>query len=179
MTLELLKILGHEIAKTDWPGNSKQVLWCACTTAFFGSFRLGEILPKSEYNAHPSDTLLWKDINVISSDHVLIHVKVTKSRSKQGGYVDMFGFQGHEVCPVKTLLALKRLSVNNGPDCPVFSFNSGKNLTLNNLNDTVRKLREVHLGPDIRQFSSHSLRAAIPAVLAKYLEHSNSDKIMG
>ena len=51
MTLELLKILGHEIAKTDWPENSKQVLWCACTTAFFGSFRLGEILPKSEYNA--------------------------------------------------------------------------------------------------------------------------------
>ena len=154
------------------------VLWCPCTTAFFGSFRLGEILPKSEYNAHPSDTLLWKDINVISSDHVLIHVKVTKSRSKQGDYVDMFGFQGHGVCPVKTLLALKRLSVNNGPDCPVFSFNSGKNLTLNNLNDTVRKLLEVHLGSDSGQFSGH-FRAAIPAVLAKYPEHSNSDEIMG
>ena len=176
--MELLKILGHKIAKTDWPENSKQVLWCACTTAFFGSFRLGEILPKSEYNAHPSITLLWKDINVISSDHVLIHVKVKKSRSKQGDYVDMFGFQGHGVCPVKTLLALKRLSVNNGPDCPVFSFNSGKNLTLNNLNDTVRKLLEVHLGSDSGQFSGH-FRAAIPAVLAKYPEHSNSDEIMG
>ena len=72
------------------------------------------------------------------------------------------------MCPVKTLIALKRLSVNNGPDCPVFSFNLGKNLTLNNLNDTIRTLLEVHLGPDSGQFSGHSFRAAIPVVLAKY-----------
>ena len=85
MTMALLKVLGHEIAKTDWPTNSKQVVWCACTTAFFGSFRLGEILPASEHNAHPSDTLLWKDINVISNEHVLVHVKVTKSTPHTGG----------------------------------------------------------------------------------------------
>ena len=179
MTLELLKILGHEIAKTNWPENSKQVIWCACTTAFFGSFRLGEILPNSEYNSHPSDTLLWKDINVISSEHVLIHVKVSKSRSKHGDFVDMFSFRGHGVCPVKTLLALKRLSASNGPDCPVFSFDSGKNLTLCNLNETIRTLLEKHLGPESGQFSGHSFRAAIPAVLAKYPEHSSSDEIMG
>ena len=83
------------------------------------------------------------------------------------------------MCPVKTLIALKRLSVNNGPDCPVFSFNLGKNLTLNNLNDTIRTILEVHLGPDSGQFSGHSFRAAIPVVLAKYPEHSNSDEIMG
>ena len=77
-------------------------------------------------------------------------------------------FRGTGVCPVKTLIALKRLSVNNGPDCPVFSFILGKNLTLNNLNDTIRTLLEVHLGPNSRQFSGHSFRAAIPVVLAKY-----------
>ena len=179
MTMALLKVLGHEIAKTDWPTNSKQVVWCACTTAFFGSFRLGEILPASEHNAHPSDTLLWKDINVISNEHVLVHVKVTKSRSKQGDYVDIFSFPGHGTCPVKSIIALRKFSVNNGSDCPVFGFDSGKNLTLNILNSSIRTLLESHLGPESAHFSGHSFRAAIPAVLAKYPEHSSSDEIMG
>ena len=80
MSLPLLKILGHKISKTDWPSNSKQALWTACTTAFFGSFCLGEILPATEKLSHPSDTLLWKDVKILSDDHVLIHIKVNKSR---------------------------------------------------------------------------------------------------
>ena len=179
MSLPLLKILGHEISKTDWPSNSKQVLWTACTTAFFGSFRLGEILPATEKLSHPSDTLLWKDVKILSDDHVLIHVKVNKSRSKNGDYVDIFSFPGHGVCPVKSLLAHKNLAVNNGPDCPVFCFDSGKNLTLSNLNSTIRSLLEGVLGEDSMLFSGHSFRAAIPAVLAKFPEHSSSDEIMG
>jgi hypothetical protein len=45
MTLPLLKILGHEIAACSWAENSRRVFWTACCVAFFGSFRMGEILP--------------------------------------------------------------------------------------------------------------------------------------
>ena len=94
-------------------------------------------------------------------------------------YVDIFRFPGHGTCPVKSIIALRKLSVNNGPDCPVFGFDSGKNLTLNILNSSIRTLLESHLGPESAHFSGHSFRAAIPAVLAKYPEHSSSDEIMG
>jgi hypothetical protein len=48
MTLPLLKILGHEIAKSSWSSDSKRVFWSACCLAFFGSFRMCEILMSSE-----------------------------------------------------------------------------------------------------------------------------------
>ena len=43
MTLPLLKILGNEIAKSDWESNSKQVVWSAFTLAFFWEFQNGGV----------------------------------------------------------------------------------------------------------------------------------------
>jgi hypothetical protein len=40
LTFPLLKLLGHEVAKSDWSVDSKRVFWAACCLAFFGSFRL-------------------------------------------------------------------------------------------------------------------------------------------
>jgi len=62
MSLPLLKILGHALAKKDWTENSKQVVWGAATLAFFGSLRCGEILPQNESSCSPPDTLLWGDL---------------------------------------------------------------------------------------------------------------------
>ena len=179
MSLQLLKILGHEISLTKWSKNSKQVLWSACTTAFFGSFRLGEILPSSEKNSNCADTLLWKDVNFVNKGHIIIHVKVSKNRTTGGDFVDVFSFPGHNVCPVKSLYALSNLSQCKGPDQPVFKFDTGLNLTLRKLNSSIRELLEPTLGPDSRLFTGHSFRAAIPAVLAKHPELSSSDEIMG
>ena len=43
-TLPLLKLLGYEIAKTNWFENSKRILWTCICVSFFGSFRIGELL---------------------------------------------------------------------------------------------------------------------------------------
>ena len=48
MTLEILKIVGHEIAIADWCSDSKRVFWAACCLLFFGSFRVGEIFSVSK-----------------------------------------------------------------------------------------------------------------------------------
>jgi hypothetical protein len=47
MSFPLLKIIGHEIATNNWSQDSKTVFWSAYCVAFFGSFCLDEILPKS------------------------------------------------------------------------------------------------------------------------------------
>jgi len=178
MSLPLLKILGHEISKTDWSSNSKQVFWTACTLAFFGSFRMGELLPQKAKNNCLEDTLLWKDIKLYDDDHILVHVKTSKC-NKSGEFVDIFGYEGEGICPVKAVKKLKETLSNIDPNTPVFMFNSGMGLTLKNFNDTVRSLLEPHLGLVSKQISGHSFRAAIPAVLAKYPDISNSTEIMG
>ena len=107
MSLPLLKILGNEIAKTTWDENSKQVVWSALTLAFFGSFRMGEILSQQENSFSPRDTLLWSDLKFLDQNHILIHVKTPKSRLPQGEFIDIFTFEGHNVCPVRALMALQ------------------------------------------------------------------------
>ena len=178
MTLPILKILGHQISLSQWSENSKQVFWTACTTAFFGSFRLGEILPANESKISPEDTLLWKDIKFVSENHVLIHVKNCKTKTLGGEYVDLFSFPGQGVCPVKALKKLRESSQSDS-DSPVFCFNTGVGLTLRSLNNTMRNLLESKLGEESKQFSGHSFRAGIPAALAKHPELSSSDEIMG
>jgi len=179
MTLPLLKILGHEIAKSGWEKNSKLVMWGAVTVAFFGSFRAGELLAGGERDFCPKDTLLWKDVKFCSNDHILIHIKNPKSRQREGEFVDIFSFEGQNVCPVKALRALRASLREYNPDSPVFSFGSGKNLTRRGFNVTLASLLTPHLGGEAKHISGHSFRAAIPAVLAKFPRLCNSLDIMG
>ena len=114
-----------------------------------------------------------------SKDHILIHIKNPKSRHREGEFVDIFGFEGQNVCPVKALRALRASLREYNPDSPVFSFGSGKNLTRRGFNVTLASLLTPHLGGEAKHISGHSFRAAIPAVLAKFPRLCNSLDIMG
>ncbi len=164
MTLQLLKILVHAIAKASWSENSKLVLWTACVTAFFGSFRFGEILAgkRNEYN--PMETLIWSDISFNSENSVLIHVKLDKNRNIQGSYIDIFKFEGHNCCPYAALKKLKDSQENRNK--PVFQFSNGNLLTAKVLNDTIRNLLKPIIGEQAMQISGHSFRAALPSAMA-------------
>jgi hypothetical protein len=178
MTLPLLKLIGHEIAKTTWSENSKQVIWTACVTGFFGSFRLSEILAKNEWSFNKTETLLWSDIKFTGPDSVLIHVTVEKSRNSKGAYIDLFKFSGHNCCPVSSLKLLHELSksaVKN--DKPVFSFDSGKLLTAEALVTCVRDLLRPHIGDEVEGIQGHSFRAGLPAAMADCPDIANNDDV--
>ena len=166
MTLPVLKILGHQIAKTDWSKDSKQVVWTAATVAFFGSFRMGEILSKDGKNFHFSENLLWRDVKV-REDSVLIKIKIPKNRKSEGEFIDLFEYKDSSCCPV---MAIKRLSLIKGRevkiDKPVFQFSSGVLLTQSVFNATLQTLLTPVIGPSASGFSGHSFRAAIPSALA-------------
>jgi hypothetical protein len=53
MSLPLLTVLGHELKKSHRSDHSKLVIWGSCTTGFFGSFRLEELLSKSDSKFNP------------------------------------------------------------------------------------------------------------------------------
>jgi hypothetical protein len=104
MTLPLLRVLGHKLIKSNWSDHSKLVIWGSCTTAFFGSFRLGELLSKSDSKFNPYETLLWKDIQFLEDGSAKIHnKKVPKTRTLGGETISLFPFLKYNCCPIAAL----------------------------------------------------------------------------
>ena len=166
MTYPLLKILGHQVAKSEWSENSKQVVWTTMLTAFFGSFRLGELLGSKEGSYNPSETLLWEDV-VFKNDSVIIKIKIPKSRNPRGECVDLFELKQANYCPVTALRRLKQLTGSKArATSPVFTFESGKILTPCSLNTTLFGLLQPVIGQAACQITGHSFRAALPSALA-------------
>jgi hypothetical protein len=88
MTLPLLRLIGHEVAKCDWSKHSKMVVWASLCFGFFGSFQFKEILSKHEDKFNPHETLLWRDIIFLNDDSIKNLNKIPKSRKKSGEVIN-------------------------------------------------------------------------------------------
>jgi len=93
MDFNLLKILGSEIAKSSMSAFDEQIYWVACTLAFWGSFRMGELLENTQ-DEISAECMSWSDITV-DNDSMTIHVKFPKIKSKKGDFIHIFEFTGH------------------------------------------------------------------------------------
>jgi hypothetical protein len=178
MTFPLLKILGHEIAECDWASESKTVVWAACCVAFFGSFRLSEVLPNE--NPDSSETLTWDRIHFTDSDSAVINVRFPKAMKKpQGDFVDIFKIGNCSFCPFSALKNLASISPDNiASNSAVFSFPNGTPLTAKHFVTSVQGLLGKHIGSNALQLSGHSFRAAIPAALASNPNLASDHEIM-
>jgi hypothetical protein len=178
-SLPLLKILGHQIAITNWSSESKKLFWTAAVLLFFGSFRVSEILSGKELSYDPLTTLLWSDI-MFFVDSVRIAVKFPKVFVQGGISVDLFSLKDKSLCPVAVLKSLlKEKSYSQVKSLPVFMFSNGKLLTPKQFNISLRSLLEPIFGKDALFFSSHSFRAAIPAALADHPMIASKEEVMG
>jgi hypothetical protein len=142
VTLQTLLVLGHRIAISSWSSSSKIVFWSLCTVAFFTSARMGELLCKAENCFDKTSDLLWKDV-LIGKDHAIIHLKNPKSKKPEGEFLDVFKFNSEKCCPYLSLTALRNFQIKNNffdRNLPVFRFDSGKNLTQNVVNTTLKSL---------------------------------------
>ena len=177
MTLPLLRLMAHQINQSDWVDNSKQVVWTAATTAFFGSFRFGELLSARETSFNPCETLMWSDLS-FRSESVTVRIKIPKSRNPQGEYVDLFKIVNQNYCPVQALNRLRKLKMEDGKlEGPVFAFKTGKLLTQGSFNDTIHLLLKPHIGPAAAMITGHSFRAALPSALANRPDLANDEEI--
>lgn len=166
ITFDILKVLGHQIRLCDWTVDSKTVIWAAALVAFWGSFRLGEILSPSPMAFNFYETLLWSDVTFRPDGSVMIHLKSTKTKTFPGQIVDLFPFHIETCCPVKALKKLfSLLPQTAGRFIPVFKFSNGKNLTSQIFMDTVKNLLQ-SLQIDTSALTGHSFRAGIPSLLA-------------
>jgi hypothetical protein len=182
MTLPLLKILGHNLLVSGRSIDEIQTIWTACTVCFFASTRMGELLAAEEFSFDPSATLLWSDILLREDDSVLIHIKVPKSRVKEGEFIDLFPFKESKCCPVEALKLLASRRKKSGrviSSLPVFTFQDGRNLTKKFLNTVLKvTLEDVCVeGRDV--ISCHSFRAGVPSAISRHPELMTEEEVMG
>jgi hypothetical protein len=177
MSFPLLRIIGHEIALSNWSSDSKLVFWTACCVAFFGSFRLSEILPISENNI---ENLTWSQIKFTNMGSVVINIRFPKViRNSTGDFVDLFEIKNSMFCPLSSLKALAlQKSSEIEKNLPVFRFANGKNLNPKVFTSTVVSLLERHIGGAAKNFSGHSFRAAILSALANSPNLASDSDIM-
>ena len=182
VTFPMLRTIGHKIAQSGWDPLAKQVIFTACTTAFFASTRMGEILACEEANFDPSSNLTWGDVLDTSIGSILIRLKQPKSGEREGEFIDLFPFPGYHCCPVKALRLLAVLQkeagiFNHGQ--PVFKFASGRFLTQTHFNKVLADLLKDICAPGVNTISCHSFRAGIPSTLSMFPELASSDDIKG
>jgi hypothetical protein len=179
MTLPLLQILGHNLASSGWSLSSIQTVWTACLLAFFGSMRMGELLAPTEHSFDPSSTMTWSSLKWRTDGSILLHIKIPKTHTKEGDYVDIFPFPQEDCCPVAAVKFLKSLQINSGiydNNMPIFRVDNGKFLTVCSLNSCLKFLMK-DVCDEKNKISSHSFRAAIPSVIGQSPIMSTSSEI--
>ena len=92
ITARMLKIIGHGIAVTkEWSSYEKSLRWAVVLVAWWGSFRIGELLTKSKANFHPGSTLLASDVK-LSEESIAFWIRSPKiKRQSTGDVVEVAG----------------------------------------------------------------------------------------
>ena len=144
------------------------MVWAVCSAAFFGFFRLGELLMSAPSGFNPAIHLAWRDVCVDCIERpttVRVHLRVSKC-DQFGRGVDVFlNRVDSPVCPVAALLAY--MVVRGSAPGPFFVTEDGSVLVKSVFVSALRELL-VEAGLEAHLFSGHSFRigAATTAAMA-------------
>jgi hypothetical protein len=95
VSLKILENVKRSLRLQNWAQGSKICVWAACLVAFWGVFRLGELLPKSELKFDKSSDLLWSDVRISKREEgwMLIKVRGCKVRGNPGNSARLFNLE--------------------------------------------------------------------------------------
>jgi hypothetical protein len=171
LALHDLEILQAKFMKMFHHKVDSMAYTTAAVLAFFGSFRISEILAVSKEKFDKFSTLRWKDVK-IGSNQVIIKIKKPKC-SKSPEEVFLFTFKNKKICPVNCIKKLLDYQKRKGlwdESKPVFRLNSGFNLTKFAFNKVVKKACNI---------SGHKFRSAIPSIMANNPKIWDDSHVMG
>ena len=139
-----------------------------CCTAFFGFFRLGELLQSLQAHFNPELHLSWGDMAVDNPQNPkMLKLRLRQSKTDQFGRgVDVvLGKTGCEICPVSAVLSY--VSVRGGQQGPFFLKSTKRPLLKQDFITEIRGVLTV-IGFPKDQYAGHSFRigAATSAALA-------------
>lgn len=167
----LLKKLKSKIKKKFSSKTKRLVLWAICCLSFFGSLRLSEFLPQSEFFTDFSSNLFWSDIN-IHKNHLIIKIKHPKTFPSSPINVTFFNFPIKKYCPIIAIKNLKKHILINKKWTENTSFakiKNGKFVSCRKFTKIIKYLLRKEKG----NFSARSFRAGIPSEMEKFPELFN------
>ena len=146
----------------------KLVIWAIACSAFFGFFRLGELLPSSMAEFNPATSLSWGDVAVDNHDYprmVQFHLKRSKCDQFGAGSDVVVGVTGSPLCPVSAILAY--ITTRGSAPGPFFLDSRGKAALKPGFVAQIRSILSA-IGIPSHQYAGHSFRigAATTASLA-------------
>ena len=105
ITAHILARIQQVLATSSEP--DKFLVWAVAAMAFFGFFRLGELLPKSAAHFNMATDLAWGDVKVdnhTKPSMIQVHLKKSKTNQFGPGMDIILGFTGTPLCPVSAIL---------------------------------------------------------------------------
>ena len=136
----------------------KVVIWAVACSAFFGFFRLGELLPDSVNSFNPALGLAWGDValdNQAAPKMVQFHLKRSKCDQFGAGSDIVVGITGAELCPVTAILLY--IELRGARPGAFFLDSSFRPVTKPWFIQRVRELLNSVGAPHL-QFASHSFQ---------------------
>ena len=155
------------------------MLWAACTMAFFGFFRLGEIVSPPSGTFDPAVHLTPADIAIDSREEpslVQVHLKVSKTDQERQGISVFIGKTGDDICPVSAIVAY--LAIRGGSQGPLFLFGDSQPLTKERFVKLIRDALTA-IGYDPKVYAGHSLRIGAATTAAERGIEDSSIKALG
>ena len=134
------------------------MLWAVAASAFFGFFRLVELLLESTASFNPARSLAWGDVAVDSHtapSMVQFHLKVSKCDQFSAGTHVVVGRTGDALCPVSALA--QYISMRGCQPGAFFLDASQKVLTKQRFVERIRELL-TSIGLPQHNFAGHSFR---------------------
>ena len=136
----------------------KLAIWAIASTAFFGFFRLGELLPNSMSSYNPITSLSWGDVSVDSHSNprmIQFHLKVSKCDQYGSGTDVVIGRTGTSLCPVVALT--QYLEVRGDQPGAFFLDTAQKLITKPRFVSQIREILST-IGLPQHHFAGHSFR---------------------
>jgi len=164
MSTKDMKRIKRRLKKSRMSKEEKCLVWCVCTVAFHGVFRIHEILSINQATFDKSTTLLTEDVTLAGkTGRRMLSIQLKCPKEKGAGQttvVDVFE-TGSSICPVR---AFARWAKKNGPvpGQPLFRKPCGTPLTGRELNKRLKELLPEANG----SLTTHSFRSGVPTILA-------------
>ena len=173
VTLSVLELIRHELKKESWSVEKKRLILTVCCMAFFGSFRIHELLAKEKMEFDQQTTLLGNNLTIENwkekdSKVMKIWLKSPKELRKGSGVmVEIFSTNNH-LCPIRAYEKWRSISkVAKTSMKPVFRKEDGTNYTGKEFNADLKKLLSKHLDYNKGKILSHSFRSGLATMMAQ------------
>jgi hypothetical protein len=167
----MLQVIGDTLRKDETMTTFEKLrFWTMCLWAFFGSFRLGELVSKHKKTYDPHSNLLWKDANFTGNDDILVHLKSPKTKTPGGDIVMLFRFPAQAMCPVRVFQEYSEEARRKGlwdENLPIFRNENGTSwakFEFEKVLERITRMTGVLEGDE--KIVCHSFRAGIPSSLA-------------